>query len=53
MTGIQIDAPHFIVRASFGNATGAYILKDNRHLLILREFRKVASEDNKFAFVLP
>jgi len=50
---IQTDARHFIVRASIGDAAGTGVFQSNTHLFVLREFRKVASKDNSFAFVLP
>ena len=49
----QADAPQVIVRACFGEAAVAGFNKGKVHLLVLGEFRKVAIEDNVFAFGLP
>ena len=49
----QADAPQVVVRACFGEAAVAGSNKGKVHLLVLGNFRKVAMEDNVFAFGLP
>ena len=49
----QADAPQSVVRACFGEATVAGPNKGKVHFLVLGKFRKVAMEDNVFAFGSP
>ena len=49
----QADAPQGVVRARFGEAAVAGPKKGKAHFLVLGKFRKVAMEDNVFAFGLP
>ena len=49
----QADAPQGVVRARFSEAAVAGPKKGKVHLLVLGKFRKVAMEDNVFAFGLP
>ena len=50
----QADAPQGVVRACFGEAAVAGPNNKGKvHFLVLGKFRKVAMEDNVFAFGLP
>ena len=49
----QADAPQVVVRACFGEAAVAGPIKGKVHFFVLGKFRKVAMEDNIFAFGLP
>ena len=49
----QVDAPQGVVRARFGEAAVTGPKKGKVHFLVLGKFRKVAMEDNVFAFGLP
>ena len=49
----QADAQQVVVRACFGEPAVAGSNKGKVHLLVLGKFRKVAMEDNVFAFGLP
>ena len=53
VAGAQADASQGVMRARFGEAAVAGPKKGKVHLLVLGEFRKVAVEDNVFAFGLP
>ena len=49
----QADAPQYVVRACSGEAAVAGLNKGKADLLVLGKFRKVAMEDDVFAFGLP